>query len=223
MTERFKELTKDAPQESWTGSLPRGYTDVTHEVDPLGLELLNSDSELSSARTLFLDTKPSGIASASDKAKGKSKDGSSGGVDWVESDTDAQLMLFIPFTSTIKVHTIQISSYAQRDEDEDDDEVPARPRRIELYTNRSHNLGFDEAEGVQATQEIELKPDDWKNNMATIETRFVKFQNVSSLVMFVVDAEGDAEKTRIDRIRIIGESGEKRAMGKLQKIGDEEE
>jgi hypothetical protein len=39
--------------------------------------------------------------------------------------------------------------------------------------------------------------------------------------MFIVDGEHGAEKTRLDRIRIIGESGEKRQMGKLQKIGDD--
>jgi hypothetical protein len=55
-----------------------------------------------------------------------------------------------------------------------------------------------------------------------VELRFVKFQNISSLVVFVVDGDGDGEKTRIDRIRLFGESGEKRAMGKLEKIGDEQ-
>jgi hypothetical protein len=50
--------------------------------------------------------------------------------------------------------------------------------------------------------------------------RFVKFQNVTSLVLFVVESEGDNEKVRIDRIRIIGESGEKRG-GKIEKISDE--
>jgi hypothetical protein len=132
-------------------------------------------------------------------------------------------MLFIPFQSSVKVHSVHITSFSPRTEDDDDDEIPARPRRIELYTNRSHNLGFEEAEDTPETQAIEIKPSDWdpKTKTAVIETRFVKFQNVSSLVIFVVDAEDEAEKTRIDRIRIIGQSGEKRAMGKLEKIGDE--
>ena len=54
-----------------------------------------------------------------------------------------------------------------------------------------------------------------------IELRFVKFQNVSSLVLFVVDGEGDGEKVRIDRLRIIGESGEKRD-GKIEKISEDD-
>jgi hypothetical protein len=51
--------------------------------------------------------------------------------------------------------------------------------------------------------------------------RFVKFQNVTSLVLFFVDGDGDSEKLRVDRIRIVGDAGEKRSMGKLEKIGDE--
>jgi hypothetical protein len=221
ITERFQSVASSA----WTSAaLPRGYADITNEIDLLGIELLNADSDLGGTRTLFDESKPSGVESASDKGKGKATDESGkGGIDWIESDTDAQLMLFIPFQSSVKVHSVHITSFSPRTEDDDDDEIPARPRRIELYTNRSHNLGFEEAEDTPETQSIEIKPSDWdpKTRTAVIETRFVKFQNVSSLVIFVVDAEDEAEKTRIDRIRIIGQSGEKRAMGKLEKIGDE--
>jgi hypothetical protein len=35
------------------------------------------------------------------------------------------------------------------DEDEDEDEIPMRPKTIKLFTNRPHNLGFDEAEDTQ--------------------------------------------------------------------------
>lgn len=76
---------------------------------------------------------------------------------------------------------------------------------------------------MQATQEIEIGADDWNaNGTANISLRFVRFQNITSLVLFVVDGDGDSEKVRIDRLRLIGESGEKREMGKLEKIGDEQ-
>ena len=104
----------------------------------------------------------------------------------------------------------------------DEDEDVVRPSIIKLFINRSHNLGFDEAESDTPVQTIELKDNDW-NVEATVSVplRFVKFQNVSSVVIFVADGDGDGEKTRIDRIRFIGESGEKREMGKLEKIGDD--
>jgi hypothetical protein len=208
----------------WIGaSLARGMSDITDQIDVRGIELLNADHEKSPARVLFSTDKPAALAG---KGKGKATGASSSSdskADWVESDTDSQLMLFLPFQSTLKIHSLHITSFAQRDEDEEDDDVPARPRKISLHINRTHNLGFEEAEDILATQTIELSDSDWnkETNTAVIETRFVKFQAVRSLVIFVADAEADAEKTRIDRLRIIGESGEKRDMGKLEKIGDE--
>lgn len=198
---------------AWRGAgLPRGYTDVTEQVDVRGLDLLNADSDFGGVRTLFETSKPSSLS------KGK---GSADTKDWVESDVDNQLMLYVPFTSTVKVHTIQITSNPPVDED--DDEIPVRPKTIHIWTNRQHNLGFEEAEDIPATQSVELKESDWDKETGTakLELRFVKFQNVYSLVLFVQDGDGDSEKTRIDRIRFIGETGEKRDMGKLEKIGDD--
>lgn len=98
-----------------------------------------------------------------------------------------------------------------------------RPKTIKLFTNRPHNLGFDEAEDIQPTQEIEIGKDDWNDNgTANVGLRFVRFQNITSLVVFVVDGDGESEKVRLDRVRLIGETGEKRDLGKLEKIGDGE-
>ncbi|KAF2108958.1 PITH domain-containing protein [Lophiotrema nucula] len=204
---------------TWIGAgLPRGYKDVTDQVDARGLDLLNFDSEFGSVRTLFETTQPTTVAMG--KGKGAAS-GSEGKKDWVESDVDEQLMLYVPFNSTLKIHTIQITSAPPSSEDDED--APMRPKTIHLFTNLQHNLGFEEAEDVPATQTIELKPSDWDEKTATakLELRFVKFQKVYSLVLFVADGEGEGEKTRIDRIRIIGESGEKREMGQLQKPEDD--
>lgn len=82
------------------GALPRGYSDVTDQVDVKGLELLNADSEFGSVRTLVDTSKPSALSN------GKAVD--SKAKDWVVSDTDEQLMLFMPFQSTLKVHSVQV-------------------------------------------------------------------------------------------------------------------
>ncbi|KAA8577314.1 hypothetical protein EYC84_007283 [Monilinia fructicola] len=180
------------------GALPKGYNDVTDQVDIKGLELLNADSD----------------------ALSKGKEADSKAKDWVVSDTDEQLMLFVPFQSTLKVHTIQITSLPSASND-DDDETPMRPKTIQIYTNRAHIVGFDEAEDLPSTQSITLEAKDWDSTgTATISLRFVKFQNVTSLVFFIVDGDGDGDKVRLDRIRIIGETGEKRDPGKLEKIDD---
>ncbi|KAH8700264.1 putative thioredoxin [Talaromyces proteolyticus] len=200
----------------WIGAgLPRGYKDVTDQVSVKGLDLLNRDSERGSAGVLFDQSKPSALA-----GKGKEKQ-----ADWVESDTDEQLMLYIPFDARIKVHSLHITSLppTTAGEDEDEDELPMRPRTLRLYTNRSTVLGFDEAEDMEPTQIANIAAEDWdrKTGTAKVELRFVKFQAVTSLVVFFVDGDGEREKIRVDRIRVIGEAGEKRELGKLEKIGDE--
>ena len=200
----------------WTAaSLPKGYSDVTDQVDIRGLDLLNSDSECGNARTLFESSRPSSLDSGKGKGKASSEEEKK---DWVESDTDEQLMLYIPFMSTLKVHTLHITSLPPKD----GEDIPMRPKTIQIYSNRAHVLGFEEAEDLPATQTITLTPRDWDEQTGTakVELRFVKFQNVTSLVVFVVDGEGDREKVRVDRLRIVGETGEKRDPGKLEKVGE---
>ncbi|KAK4132347.1 DUF1000-domain-containing protein [Trichocladium antarcticum] len=197
---------------SWRGAgLPRGYIDITEQIEQQRCELLNFDPDTGGVRVLFDGAKPSAFTGAKVATK-----------DWVESDTDEQLLLFMPFQSMLKLHTLQITSLPPSDDEDDDEEAPMRPRTIKLFTNKPHNLGFDEAEDLSATQEIQLSEKDWNaDGTANVALRFVKFQNITSLVLFVVDGDGEGEKVRLDRLRLIGETGEKREMGKLEKIGDE--
>ncbi|KAI9739645.1 MAG: hypothetical protein M1834_006363 [Cirrosporium novae-zelandiae] len=197
---------------TWIGAeLPRTYRNVTDEVDVKGLNLLNTDSNFGGVRTLFDSSEPG--------KKGKGKANEAPNHDWVVSDTDEQLMLYVPFQSNLKIHSIHVTSIP----DLEGEEPTMRPKTIKLYTNRPNIIGFEEADGIAPIQSISLESRDWdeKTNTARIELRFVKFQNVSSLVLFVVDGDSDEEKVRLDRIRIIGETGEKRDMGKLEKISDE--
>lgn len=129
-------------------------------------------------------------------------------------------MLYIPFQSTLKIHSLHLTSLPTAT---DDDEQPSRPKLIKIFTNRPRILGFDEADGMQAAQEVTLSDKDWDPTTGTakIELRIVKFQNVSSIVLFVVESEGENEKVRIDRIRVIGETGEKRD-GKIEKIASDD-
>ncbi|KAK5076278.1 Thioredoxin-like protein 1 [Lithohypha guttulata] len=189
----------------WLGAaLPKNYYDVTDQVDVLGLELLNWETSKGGARAIFNTAKP------------KENDDK----DYVESDTDEQLMIYVPFQSTLKVRSLHITSAPT---DTDDDEQPSRPKVLKIFTNKPQALSFDDAESNAATQDVTLTEKDWdpKTNTAKIELRFVKFQNVSSLVIFVAESEADNEKVRIDRIRIIGESGEKRD-GKIEKISHDD-
>jgi len=206
------------------GPLPKSYTSLSAEIEVKQVEIMNSKSHLGDARTLISKSQPS---ATQPKGKGKAattSDASSSTVDWVESDTDEQLMIFIAFQSRVKVFQIQLTSVPAATEDDDDsdnDEAANRPKCIKLYINSPHILGFDEADSREETQVIEISPSDWKDGTVSLNTKFVKFQTVSTLTVFITEAEGGAESTRIDRIRLIGEAGEKKDLGKLEKVQDE--
>ncbi|KIM95518.1 hypothetical protein OIDMADRAFT_134039, partial [Oidiodendron maius Zn] len=93
------------------------------------------------------------------------------------------------------------------------------PALIRLYTNKPHNLDFSEADDAPPMQAIALTAKDWNSEgTANISVRFVKFQNISSLIIYVVKVDGDGDKVRLDRVRLISKTGDKREMGKLEKV-----
>lgn len=108
------------------GNLPKGYNDITDQVDVKGLELLNADSEFGSVRTLFEAGKPTGLQKGKG-AENKTKD-------WVESDTDEQLMLFMPFQATLKVHTLQVCLCSRLWVAASANMIPCRSRPYHLRT-----------------------------------------------------------------------------------------
>lgn len=84
-------------------------------------------------------------------------------------------------------------------------------------------MDFSEADDTDPTQAITLTDKDWNaEGTANIPLRFVKFQKTTTLIVYVQKGDGEAETVRLDRIKLIGEAGSKREMGKLQKVGDEE-
>jgi PITH domain len=59
-----------------------------------------------------------------------------------------------------------------------------RPKTLRLFTNRQNAIGFDEAESVEPTQELELTETSYDaEGTAIINLRFVKFQRVNTLTV----------------------------------------
>jgi hypothetical protein len=211
------ENKEPAAPPAWHGApLPRGYVDITDAVETRGCDLLNAGKG-SGASVLFDRSKPSALAKSGDAAAS-----SSAAKDYVESSADDQLLLFLPFQSNVKLHTIQLTSLPSQssddNDDDDDSEPPMRPANIKLFTNRPHSMDFSEADDTTPEQEIEISPAEWNaDGTANLPLRFVKYQNVSSLVVYVTRGHGDGYTVRLDRVRLIGEPGEKRS-GKIEKI-----
>lgn len=74
---------------------------------------------------------------------------------------------------------------------------------VKLFINQPASLDFDKAEGMEAIQQLQLKPDDLQEG-TLIPLKYVKFQNVANLTIFIKDNQGDEETTQLDYLCIIG-------------------
>ncbi|KAJ2889698.1 hypothetical protein IWW38_004555, partial [Coemansia aciculifera] len=102
----------------------------------------------------------------------------------LESDVDEQLVLHIAFSQPIKLHSLMIKAPADK-----------APKTIKIFANRM-DIGFDDAETSEATQELELKSDTYKNG-GVVNLRYVRFQSVNSLSIYVADNLGGDDVTAI--------------------------
>lgn len=129
----------------------------------------------------------------------------------VISDADSQLLTYIPMNNRVKVHSILIK--AKKGEESQ------LPNKIKVWANTTGPISFEDAsDGVKALHQSDLTFDD--KGIATVELRYVLFQSVSSLLVFL-DGEDEDESTKVDKIVLIGNRGEAKDPGKLSKIGDE--
>ena len=106
-----------------------------------------------------------------------------------ESDADEQLLINIAFKSKVKLHGIAIAGPPER-----------APKKIRLFVNRTQ-LSFDDAEGAPAEQEMELEAEMLGER---IDLRFVKFQSVDRLTLFVASNQGDEESSALSLLKLYG-------------------
>jgi hypothetical protein len=74
------------------------------------------------------------------------------------------------------------------------------PSKIHLFVNRD-NLGFEDCDDVDPTQTIDLT--DVNSMRNPIPLKFVKFQRVKSLTLFIADNHG-GDVTAIGGIKLYG-------------------
>ncbi|KAG0049831.1 hypothetical protein BGZ83_005358 [Gryganskiella cystojenkinii] len=128
---------------------------------------------------------------------------------FLESDCDEQLIISIPFNQAIKLHSIKIVPK----------DASHAPKTIKLYVNKL-TLGFDETDSVEETQTIVLSEKDYEAN-GVIPLRFVKFQNVNSVILFIEDNLGDEETTQVKQLIFIGSPLDGTDMSALKKVEHE--
>ncbi|KAG6901499.1 hypothetical protein C0995_011094 [Termitomyces sp. Mi166 len=114
---------------------------------------------------------------------------------YLESDADEQLLLNIAFNQSVRVRSIVLRA----------SNLDQAPRTIKIVVNRP-NLGFadiEDAEEPEVAQILDLGRDEVKDGKP-VGLRFVRFQTVKSLHVFVSTNHGGEETTRIDAIDLLG-------------------
>uniref|UniRef100_A0A6M2DJC1 Putative thioredoxin-like protein 1 n=1 Tax=Xenopsylla cheopis TaxID=163159 RepID=A0A6M2DJC1_XENCH len=118
-------------------------------------------------------------------------DGLKKGDGHMASDCDPQIIMNIAFNQAVKIHSLTINAPAE-----------SGPRNIRLFINQPRMLDFDSADSFQAVQELELSPKDLEGK--PINLRYVKFQNVQNIQLFIKDNQKDKDVTVIEHLAFIG-------------------
>ncbi len=124
----------------------------------------------------------------------------------LKSDADEQLLIHIPFTTTVKVHSINMVAPPG-------DTAPATVR---IFVNKT-NPGFDDCE-AGATQTLQMTPKDLEPGSIT-KLNFVKFQAVTSLTVFVEDNQGGDDETILQQLSIYGIPLQQMDMSEFKQCG----
>lgn len=131
----------------------------------------------------------------------------------LHSDLDPQLLLTIPFMSSVKVYSINITAPM--------DDPTKLPTSLKIFANRP-SLGFDEVEDFFPTQEFALSPKDYSPD-SVLKLKFHKFQKVTSLALFFdhedVDDDDDFEKSILSGIKFFGKSTQGTDISQIKKVG----
>ncbi|KAH9507019.1 thioredoxin-like [Dermatophagoides farinae] len=125
---------------------------------------------------------------------------------YLQSDCDEQLIINLAFNQPVKIHSLKLTAPASNG-----------PKRIKLFINQPRTLDFDQASSMEPIQTIDVAIDDLvKAN--PIPLRFVKFQNVQNLIMFVENNQSGTDCTRIDNITLIGQTVSSTNMSEFKRI-----
>ncbi|GAA0183668.1 oxidoreductase [Lithospermum erythrorhizon] len=124
----------------------------------------------------------------------------------LESDADEQLLIYIPFNQVIKLHSAVIKGPEEEG-----------PKTVKLFSNKEH-MGFSNVNDFPPSDTIELSEENLKGKPTIL--KYVKFQNVRSLTIFVEDNQSGSENTKIQKIVLYGSTVETTDMKALKKIED---
>ncbi|PAA79937.1 hypothetical protein BOX15_Mlig030178g2, partial [Macrostomum lignano] len=112
---------------------------------------------------------------------------------YLESDADEQLVIFITFSQSVKIHSLRLVAPYEN-----------APKTVKLFINQPSPIDFSAAESAEGVQAFQLTSADVQPDAEPLQLKFVKFQNVRTLTVFVQDNQADSEVTRLSRLIPIG-------------------
>ncbi|XP_049756886.1 thioredoxin-like protein 1 [Elephas maximus indicus] len=112
---------------------------------------------------------------------------------FLESDCDEQLLITVAFNQPVKLYSMKFQG----------PDNGQGPKYVKIFINLPRSMDFEEAERSEPTQALELTEDDIKED-SIVPLRYVKFQNVNSVTIFVQSNQGEEETTRISYFTFIG-------------------
>ncbi|KAL2743876.1 thioredoxin-like protein [Vespula maculifrons] len=125
---------------------------------------------------------------------------------YLESDCDEQLILSITFTQAVKVHSLKIKAPSD-----------SGPKSIKLFINQPRTIDFDMADSNTSVQDLTLLPKDIEEGNP-VPLRYVKFQNVQNLQIFIKNNQAGTDTTRIDQLIIFGSPISTTNMGEFKRV-----
>ncbi|PHU13815.1 PITH domain-containing protein [Capsicum chinense] len=102
------------------------------------------------------------------------------------NDADEQLLIYIPFNQVIKLHSIVIKGPEEEG-----------PKTVKLFSNKEH-IGFSNVNDYPSSDTVVLSEDNLKEKSVIL--KYVKFQNVRSVTIFIDDNQLDGETTKVEKI-----------------------
>lgn len=125
----------------------------------------------------------------------------------LESDADEQLLINIAFSTKVKVHSLSFDGPADG----------RAPKSVRLFANRD-SLGFEDVESMRADDEIEIEAEQLGSRL---EIKFVKFQNVERLALFVHANQGDEDTSALSCLKLWGASVATTNMSDFKRVAGE--
>lgn len=126
-----------------------------------------------------------------------------------KSDADEQLIIHIAFQDFVKVKSIKFVAFNNGADPE------SNPSKVHLYVNRE-NLGFEDCDDVDPTQTLHLTAEDLKESADPINLKYVLYQRVKSLTIFIEDNQG-GEITALGGLQLFGRTLETTNMADFKK------